>query len=255
MPTKAGGGNPRSLILGPMALALATLACISVDLSSPPAPIMIVVPAVATAPAATPIVWPTLSPRPDPLLFRVMAVEEASSSLCRFPDLPAGQHVSRAGDYDIKESLAVGPMMCHITRDSCAYNRLVGKLDPSIIYKEEETAPFATEDLLVHPAIVQPLTRLNQLVQSEWNGAVQLRITDAYDSLLSHDPPDSIPAERYSLHYEGRAVDLTTFPVDRELYPRLCALAVCAGFDWVHNEITHCHASVKATSLCELCGD
>jgi hypothetical protein len=144
-------------------------------------------------------------------------------------------------------------MECHIKRDSCAYDLLVGKVDPSIIYKKEETAPYDGEDLLVHPAMVQPLTRLNGLVQAEWGGVVKLRVTDAYDSLLSHDPLGFEPAQRYSLHYEGRAVDLTTSPVDRSLYPRLCAMAICAGFDWVHNETTHCHASVQATSLCRQC--
>ncbi len=144
-------------------------------------------------------------------------------------------------------------MVCQIQRNSCAYNLLVGKPDPSIIFKREETAPFDVEDMLIHPALVQPLTRLSWLVEKEWNGEVSLRVTDAYDSLLSHDPPESEPATRYSLHYEGRAIDLTTWPVDRNRYDRLCALALCAGFDWVHNEETHCHASIKATSLCELC--
>jgi hypothetical protein len=129
----------------------------------------------------------------------------------------------------------------------------VGKPDPTIVFKREETAPYDLEDMLIHPALVQPLTRLNQLVEAEWGGAVKLRVTDAYDSLLSHDPPGSDPATRYSLHYEGRAIDLTTWPVDYDRYDRLCALALCAGFDWVHNETTHCHASVTASSLCTQC--
>lgn len=245
----------RGWLVGLLAIAAAMLSCVKVDLSSPPAAVLVVLPAATAIPSPTPIVWPTLSPRSDPLLFRVMTAGVQPPPICQFPDLPTEQHVSRDGDYDIRESLAVGRMECHVTRDSCAYNRLVGKLDPSIIYKKEESSPFDSEDLLVHPAMVQPLTRLNQLVQAEWGGTVQLRITDAYDSLLSHDPTDSNPATRYSLHYEGRAVDLTTLPVDYDRYPRLCALAICAGFDWVHNETTHCHASIKATSLCELCGN
>jgi len=232
-----------------VAAALPVLACVQINLS-PPSAILVALP--TPVPSPTPLVWPTLSPRPDILQFQVMDTHGPAGA-CQVADLPAGEHVSAAGDYTLRESEAVGFMECHITRDSCAYNMLVGKLDPSIVYKEEEQAPFDTEDLLIHPAMVQPLTRLNQLVQAEWRGTVQLRVTDAYDSLLSHDPAESKPATRYSLHYEGRAVDLTTFPVDQSLYPRLCALATCAGFDWVHNEITHCHASVKATSLCKLC--
>lgn len=243
------------MAFGLATIMLATLACIQIDLSPPP-PAVVVLPVGTAVPATpTPVVWPTLSPRTPPMLFRVMTTHTASPQLCQFLDLPAGQHVSGDGDYDIRESPAVGRMECQIKRNSCAYDKLVGTLDPSIIYKKEETAPFDSEDLLVHPALVQPLTRLNQLVQAEWKGTYQLRITEAYDSLLSHDPPNSEPASRYSLHYEGRAIDFTTFPVDRRLSPRLCALAVCAGFDWVHNETTHCHASVRATSLCEACGN
>lgn len=132
---------------------------------------------------------------------------------------------------------------------------LVGKLDSTIIYKQEELRPYDMEDMLIHPAMIQPLARLNELVLAEWDGAFQLRITDAYDSLLEHDPPETEAKRRYSLHYEGRAIDLTTWPVDRSLHGRLCALAHCAGFSWVHNESTHCHASIKARSLCEQCRD
>jgi hypothetical protein len=101
--------------------------------------------------------------------------------------------------------------------------------------------------------MVARLARLNKLVEAEWGGIVQLRITDAYDSQLDHDPPHTDENRAYSLHYEGRAIDLTTWPVDRSLYGRLCSLAHCAGFDWVLNEGSHCHASIKAASLCSLC--
>ena len=138
-------------------------------------------------------------------------------------------------------------------RNSCAYHRLVGKLDTTIIFKEEEIFPYDTEDMLMHPAIVQPLTRLNELVEAEWNHNFRLRVTDAYDSLLEHDPIGIEPGRRYSLHYEGRAVDLTLWPVDRSRYARLCSLALCAGFDWVENEASHCHASIQAKSLCLEC--
>lgn len=246
--------SSRGLIVAALFILL-TAACVRIDLASGPA---IVADPAATRtpqPEPTPVVWPTLSPRSTPMVFQVVnPVPTSAAPACALPDLPAGRHVSADGDTEILESGAVGRMACQIKRDSCAFNRLVGKIDPSIIFKREETGPYGVEDLLVHPAMVQPLTRLNQLVQAEWGGAVQLRVTDAYDSLLSHDPPESLPADRYSLHYEGRAADLTTWPIDTSLYPRLCALAVCAGFDWVHNEETHCHASIRAVSLCQSCG-
>lgn len=167
--------------------------------------------------------------------------------------MAAGQHISASGSYTETERSASTPMLCHIKRDTCAYQSLVGLVDPTLLFKQEEEAPYHTEDILMHPAMILPLARLNQLVRAEWGGAYQLRITDAYDSLLEHDPPDSEPSRRYSLHYEGRAIDLTLWPVEQDLYGRLCALAHCAGFDWVHNEGSHCHASIKAESLCTLC--
>jgi hypothetical protein len=100
-----------------------------------------------------------------------------------------------------------------------------------------------------------PLNRLNRLVQAEWGGAVRLRVTDAYDSLLEHDLAQTDESRRYSLHFEGRSIDLTTWPVEPAYYGRLCALAHCAGFDWVNDEGDHCHASLNAESLCLRCKD
>lgn len=235
-------------------LVLPLLACITVQLSPPP-PVRIALATPMPPAAATPLVWPTLSPRPTPELTFVLAPSLAAPPECRQPLVPPGQHTTPAGDTSTREKLIVGPMLCHVQPGTCAYNLLVGKPDPAIVFKREEAAPYDLEDMLIHPALVQPLTRLNQLVQAEWGGAVKLRVTDAYDSLLSHDPASIDPATRYSLHYEGRAIDLTTWPVDYSRYDRLCALALCAGFDWVHNETTHCHASVAAPSLCEQCRD
>ena len=146
-------------------------------------------------------------------------------------------------------------MACRIERDTCPYNNLVGLLDPTIVFNQEESFPFNTEDVLIHPAMITPLSRLSQLVLAEWDGEFALRVTDAYDSLLEHDINQTNPNRKYSLHFEGRAVDFTTWPVDPSRYGRLCALALCAGFDWVHHEGTHCHASIKAKSLCDSCGN
>ena len=189
---------------------------------------------------AVPTVTPTASPMPV---------------ICPLPNLVPGQHISASGSYTETETIAAGPMDCRIERDSCAYRHLIGNLDPAMVFKREEEPPYDREDILMHPAMLLPLTRLNELVAAEWDGAVQLRVTDAYDSLLEHDLAQSEESRKYSLHFEGRSIDLTTWPIEPARYGRLCALAQCAGFDWVHHEGYHCHASIRAESPCLRCSD
>jgi hypothetical protein len=133
----------------------------------------------------------------------------------------------------IAESEASGSLTSPIKRGSKRFEQLVECRSPRVVFKNEEGT---NADRMMTPRLRSKLDRLGERIGTEWVG-LRLRVTEAWDEDGEHSGK--------SLHYEGRAADLTTSDRDPDKLGRLAALAAEVGFDWVYRERTHVHVSVR----------
>lgn len=156
-------------------------------------------------------------------------VEVQLTALLTASDLVLGEKVPPK-----PEVVVCGAIVKPIKRTDAEFTTFVRNDNPDIVFKNEEGS---NADRMMTVKLKNTLDALASLVKGEWTGT-KLRVTEAWDEQGEHAAG--------SLHYEGRAADLTTAPIDIAKLGRLGRLAVDARFDWVFYEnALHVHVSMK----------
>jgi Hedgehog amino-terminal signalling domain len=141
--------------------------------------------------------------------------------------LQIGSMVPHKAERDV-----VGAATTIIRRGTPEFQALTKNNNADVVFKDEEGTGA---DRVMTAKLSANVNALAALVKSEWP-ETKLRITEAWDENMEHGTN--------SVHYEARAADLTTSPVDGSKLGRLGRLAVNAGFDWVFYEnALHVHVS------------
>ena len=142
-------------------------------------------------------------------------------------DLQIGDMVPNKPERDV-----VGAATTVIKRGTPEFQALKQNNNADVVFKDEEGTGA---DRMMTSKLGGNIDTLASLVKGEWPGT-KLRVTEAWDENMEHGTN--------SVHYEARAADLTTSPVDGNKLGRLGRLAVNAGFDWVFYEnALHVHVS------------
>ena len=143
--------------------------------------------------------------------------------------LTLGQKVPDKNEVD-----AVGAIAAKIVRGTPEFATLVKNENSDIVFKDEEGTGA---DQMMSNRLKDKMDTLATLVKGEWPGK-KLRVTEAWDETNEHSAT--------SIHYEGRAADVTVSDQDQGKLGRLGQLAVDAGFDWVwYEDKFHIHVSVS----------
>jgi len=155
------------------------------------------------------------------------ATEAANHTLHAGDSLNLGEKVPNRPEREV-----VGAATTVIRRGTPEFDALIRNTNPDVVFKDEEGT---SADRMMTARLSLAIDALATLVRNEWSGTT-LRVTEAWDENMEHGTK--------SVHYEARAADLTTFPIDGNKLGRLAGLAVRAGFAWVFFEnALHLHVS------------